>query len=72
MRVLQPGIALDFETVVIYSSRSSSYSTNAFILSLSIKDLIFIRKNPPAQFFHYRKDVLRSVSHSNTCFFETK
>ena len=32
MRVLQPGIALDFETVVIYSSRSSSYSTNAFIL----------------------------------------
>ena len=44
MRVLQPGRAFDFETFVTYPSISSSYSINTLVLSLPVKDLIFIGK----------------------------
>ena len=36
------------------------------------KDLIFIEKIHLHSFFYNRKDVMRSVSHSDTGFFETK
>ena len=68
----QPGIALDFKTV-------RYMFTYFFILLNKHFDSITTRlafdfhwKNPPAQFFYNRKDVFRSVSHSDTCFFETK
>ena len=72
VRVLQPGITHDFETVR-YIFISFFILLNKHVGSVITRLRFDLQwKNQPAQFFYNRKDVMKSVSHSDTCVFEKK
>ena len=72
VRVLQPGITHDFETVR-YIFISFFILLNKHFSSVITRLRFDLQwKNQPAQFFYNRKDVKKSVSYSDTCVFETK